>query len=122
MPRMNGLEATETIRVTDTVTPVVAVTASVEAEDVKRCREAGMNDFLGKPLRNNTVMALVKQYSIPTKEVTIRKKRKKKGKKGKKDTAKVNKGASVSDVSLVDTKDSKKEDGVPKPPSSSSES
>jgi PAS domain S-box-containing protein len=52
MPKMNGLETTRRIRADVRLAglPVIAMTASVSAEDSAQCRAAGMNDFLGKPL------------------------------------------------------------------------
>ena len=56
MPEMDGVEATRKIRAGESggevaMIPVVAVTASALEEDRERCLEAGMNDFLTKPLR-----------------------------------------------------------------------
>jgi hemerythrin-like metal-binding protein len=52
MPGLNGLEATRQIRAipAHARTPILAVTANVFAEDRRRCLEAGMNDFVAKPL------------------------------------------------------------------------
>lgn len=52
MPDMNGLEATRAIRELSAweSKPIVAYTASIHPEDRRACEEAGMNDFIAKPL------------------------------------------------------------------------
>lgn len=51
MPVMNGFEATEYIRKTlDLRIPIIALTADVTTVDLKICQEAGMNDYLAKPV------------------------------------------------------------------------
>lgn len=53
MPEMNGLEATRAIRALpglESQVPVIALTASAMPEDAQICRDAGMNDYLVKPL------------------------------------------------------------------------
>jgi PAS domain S-box-containing protein len=52
MPRMDGVTATRMIRQLDggEGIPVVALTANAFVEDEARCREAGMNDFVSKPV------------------------------------------------------------------------
>lgn len=37
--------------------PIVALTANAFPEDIKVCREAGMSDFLAKPLRKPALIA-----------------------------------------------------------------
>lgn len=54
MPEIDGLEATRLIRALPPpagTVAVIAMTASLMAEDAERCREAGMDQFLSKPFR-----------------------------------------------------------------------
>lgn len=53
MPVMDGLEATRRLRANPTMQrlPVLALTANASREDERICREAGMNDFISKPVR-----------------------------------------------------------------------
>jgi CheY-like chemotaxis protein/anti-sigma regulatory factor (Ser/Thr protein kinase) len=50
MPGMGGLAATRTLRARGINTPVVALTANAFEDDRRACLEAGMDDFLVKPL------------------------------------------------------------------------
>jgi signal transduction histidine kinase/CheY-like chemotaxis protein/ligand-binding sensor domain-containing protein len=56
MPEMDGLEATRRLRAEqppDEQPYVVALTASVMEEDRRRCRQAGMDAFLSKPVQQD---------------------------------------------------------------------
>ncbi len=66
MPVMDGLEATREIRAreigTGSRTPIVALTANVLAEDRARCFEAGMEEFLAKPVGPKVLAATLSRF------------------------------------------------------------
>jgi signal transduction histidine kinase/DNA-binding response OmpR family regulator len=62
MPNMDGLAATRAIRARGgkyATLPIIALTANAYADDMKLCRDAGMTDFLAKPLRKPALIAAV---------------------------------------------------------------
>lgn len=65
MPEMDGFEASRTIReaeaATGTHTPIIALTASVLPGDREKCRASGMDDFLGKPLRDGVARMIIRR-------------------------------------------------------------
>jgi CheY-like chemotaxis protein len=69
MPEMDGYEATRRIRSLSVQRakeiPIIAMTANVFAEDVEKCKAAGMNDHVGKPLDMEQVMAALVKYTGP---------------------------------------------------------
>ena len=48
---MDGFEATRQIRARNLNVPIIALTADLVDERRQQCFAAGMNDFLGKPIR-----------------------------------------------------------------------
>ncbi|MEI6575844.1 MAG: response regulator [Bacteroidota bacterium] len=60
MPVMDGLTATRLIRTEiNTKMPIIALTAhALQAEEIK-CREAGMNDFISKPFKEEHLMKTI---------------------------------------------------------------
>ncbi|MCB0310698.1 MAG: response regulator [Bdellovibrionales bacterium] len=63
MPVMDGLEATRRIRARETTSgehvPIFALTASVTDEDAQMCFEAGVDEFLMKPLSGKVLLRKV---------------------------------------------------------------
>ena len=64
MPRMDGLTATREIRrmAQGGSIPILAMTANAFAEDKARCLEAGMNDFITKPVDPGRLYAMVLKW------------------------------------------------------------
>jgi len=65
MPVMDGITATETIRRAGYRLPIVAMTASVMPKDRDRCRTAGMNDHLAKPIEPDELWAILLKWIEP---------------------------------------------------------
>ncbi|WP_088280783.1 ATP-binding protein [Ideonella sp. A 288] len=68
MPDMDGLEVTRRIRAGQAGgaaqgMPIVALTANAFAEDRTACLEAGMNDFLTKPVLADRLLAVVQRWA-----------------------------------------------------------
>jgi CheY-like chemotaxis protein len=72
MPVMDGLEATRRIRALGTAAakvPIVAMTANAMESDRERCLEAGMNEYISKPIKAQELLALLQKVGrsgIPT--------------------------------------------------------
>jgi len=66
MPKMDGHEATRTIRAMDIKEakeiPIIAMTANVFREDVEECLESGMNSHIGKPLDFDELINQLKKF------------------------------------------------------------
>ena len=72
MPEMDGLEATRTIRsnIPESAQPVIiAVTANALKGDRELCIDAGMNDYISKPINTDELKALLEKYG----EIILRK-------------------------------------------------
>lgn len=67
MPGMDGLEATRRIRALGgkyQALPILAMTAHAFAHDREACLEAGMNDYLSKPLQREQLYSLLKKWTL----------------------------------------------------------
>ncbi|MCL4273000.1 MAG: PAS domain S-box protein [Anaerolineales bacterium] len=64
MPIMDGVEATREIRKDNSLRniPIVALTALAMPGDRERCLEAGMNDYMSKPIKMDELSQLVEKY------------------------------------------------------------
>jgi CheY-like chemotaxis protein len=65
MPIMDGYQASRTIRSMPSPkahTPIVALTANAYEENQKKCEEAGMDDFLSKPIMENTLLDILQKW------------------------------------------------------------
>ena len=65
MPEMDGLEATRKIREMEgdkALVPIIAVTANATTTDRNRCIQAGMNDYLSKPLNRLELLDKLVQW------------------------------------------------------------
>jgi signal transduction histidine kinase/CheY-like chemotaxis protein/PAS domain-containing protein len=64
MPEMSGYEATKEIRKIDDDdrTPIVALTAGTVKGEHQRCIEAGMDDYLSKPVLVSDIAGMIEKY------------------------------------------------------------
>jgi PAS domain S-box-containing protein len=77
MPEMDGLEATAQIRAAETIgrhTPIIAMTAHALKGDRELCLEAGMDDYISKPLDTKTMLKVLDQWTavraaVPSQEI-----------------------------------------------------
>jgi CheY-like chemotaxis protein len=70
MPVMDGVEATRQIRKSDSSVldhslPIIAMTANAMQADRDLCRDAGMNDFVSKPVDAPVLMKTLQNWLLP---------------------------------------------------------
>jgi CheY-like chemotaxis protein len=65
MPEMDGITATQVIRNLrpDSGPKIVAITAFALEGDREKCLEAGMDDYISKPVQVKELAAILKKYS-----------------------------------------------------------
>lgn len=70
MPELDGLEATRAIRLDEAAAerhiPIVAMTAHAMKGDRERCLEAGMDDYISKPIQQSELRRVIGHYSAGT--------------------------------------------------------
>jgi PAS domain S-box-containing protein len=77
MPEMNGFETTEYIRKTmQSKIPIIALTADVTTVDLEKCKAAGMDDYIAKPVDERLLYSKIvgltkKPVVIVSKEMLI---------------------------------------------------
>ena len=66
MPELDGYEATRLIRKSETMQfksiPIIAMTANAIKGDKERCLEAGMNDYVSKPIRTDDLERVLDRW------------------------------------------------------------
>ncbi|MDK2936623.1 MAG: hypothetical protein PWP62_1631 [Eubacteriaceae bacterium] len=63
MPIMDGYESTRKIRESENVhVPIIAMTANAMEGDRQKCLDAGMDDYLSKPIDYRTMLDMIKKY------------------------------------------------------------
>lgn len=67
MPKMDGYKTSELIRggfagTENSTTPIIAVTATVVEEELERCAQAGINDYLIKPVQFDQLQRMIQKF------------------------------------------------------------
>lgn len=72
MPEMNGYEATTAIRALDIgqTVPIIALTAGIMKSERERCLNAGMNEYITKPVVKNTIARILQQW-LPQSDAVV---------------------------------------------------
>ena len=73
MPELDGLGATQAIREIPgfAETPIIAMTANAFAEDRTRCLDAGMNDFIAKPVNPDHLFVIMLKWLRKTQSASV---------------------------------------------------
>jgi PAS domain S-box-containing protein len=76
MPEMDGFEATIIIRNPELESlnhniPIIALTAGVMQKDREMCVEAGMNDFIAKPIDVQKLVEVIEKWLVKSKDTSL---------------------------------------------------
>ena len=75
MPVMNGIDAAMEIRAAEALTgsrtPIVAVTAQALNVDMQNCMDAGMDDYITKPVSPDMIEAIYRRYAARQPEKSV---------------------------------------------------
>jgi len=71
MPIMNGFEATQKIRSLSrfATLPIIALSAGITQAEQNKCKLAGMNDFIAKPIDSNQLLLTLEKWLNPSKTI-----------------------------------------------------
>ena len=68
MPGMNGYQTTQAIRekLKNTTTPIIAMTGHVMNEEIEKCFNSGMNDYISKPFTEDALKSMLIKWMQKT--------------------------------------------------------
>ena len=71
MPRMDGMEATRKLRSEPNFryTPIIALSALAMPSDRERCLEAGMDEYISKPVNLKALVKIIQGWLFSSQEI-----------------------------------------------------
>jgi|GEM_PF-6571719 len=62
MPVMDGITATKKIRKSGIAIPIIALSANAFLTEIEKAKDAGMNDYITKPIKSDRILEVFKKY------------------------------------------------------------